>query len=201
MSSVLSCVAIKTIHFNLIVELIFWETMIVIKDWERKICDVNISHIDLRVLKSITREPLKIFLCHVTNKSHNINLFIHNSQESTRPDYMLNDEIVVCRIDSYWLTKEWTANCCLSNLDKKFISLYKKSHLLISLSHDSSRFLWESRSSFCHENFFFWSSYLRASLSLRSDFIKIAYSFSCLLISRRSRKSVNMKEIISIEWS
>jgi hypothetical protein len=101
--------------------------------------------------------------------------------------------------NSYWLTNEWIDNCCVFNLDEKFISLYRKSHLLISLSHDSSRFFWESRSSFVTKIFFFWSSYLRTSLSFRSDLIKIAYSSSCSLISRRSRKSINMKEIISIK--
>jgi hypothetical protein len=54
-------------------------------------------------------------------------------------------------VESYWLTKEWIANCCLSNLDEKFISLYKNSFSTISStdlsSHDSSRSLWESRSS------------------------------------------------------
>jgi hypothetical protein len=54
-------------------------------------------------------------------------------------------------VESYWLTKEWIANCCLSNLDEKFISLYKNSSSTISFtdfsSHDSSRFFWESRSS------------------------------------------------------
>jgi hypothetical protein len=54
-------------------------------------------------------------------------------------------------LNSYWLTKEWIVNCCLSNLDEKFSSLYKNSLFTISFtdssSHDSSRFLWESRSS------------------------------------------------------
>ncbi len=54
-------------------------------------------------------------------------------------------------VESYWLTKEWIANCCLFNLDEKFISLYKNSLSTISStdssSHDSSRFFWESRSS------------------------------------------------------
>jgi hypothetical protein len=53
--------------------------------------------------------------------------------------------------DSYWLTKEWIVNCCLSNLDEKFSSIYRNSSLTISftdlLSHDLSRSLWESRSS------------------------------------------------------
>ncbi len=53
-------------------------------------------------------------------------------------------------VESYWLTKEWISNCCLSNLDEKFISLYRNSFSTISStdfsSHDSSRFFWESRS-------------------------------------------------------
>ncbi len=53
--------------------------------------------------------------------------------------------------NSYWLTKEWIANCCLSNLDRKSSSLYRNFPLIISFtdlsSHDSSRFFWESRSS------------------------------------------------------
>jgi hypothetical protein len=48
-----------------------------------------------------------------------------------------------------------------------------------------------------HEIIFFWWSCLRVLLSLRSDLIRTAYSFSCSLISRRLRKSVDMKEIIS----
>jgi hypothetical protein len=48
--------------------------------------------------------------------------------------------------------------------------------------------------------FFFWSSHLRSSLSLRSDFIRIAYSSSNSLIFRQSRKSIDLKKIISIEW-
>ncbi len=54
-------------------------------------------------------------------------------------------------VGSYWLTKEWIANCCLSNLDEKSTSLYRNSSSTISFtdlsSHDSSRFFWESRSS------------------------------------------------------
>jgi hypothetical protein len=34
-------------------------------------------------------------------------------------------------VESYWLTKEWIANCCLSNLDEKFNSLYRKFLLII----------------------------------------------------------------------
>jgi hypothetical protein len=30
-------------------------------------------------------------------------------------------------VESYWLTKEWIANCCLFNLDEKISSLYKNS--------------------------------------------------------------------------
>jgi hypothetical protein len=71
-----------------------------------------------------------------------------------------------------------------------------QSHLLIlhfMIHRDSS----ENRDFRSSRNFFFWLSCLRASLSPRSDFIKFAYSFLCLLISRRSRKSINIKEIIS----
>jgi uncharacterized short protein YbdD (DUF466 family) len=33
--------------------------------------------------------------------------------------------------NSYWLTKEWIANCCLSNLDEKTSSLYRNSFFTI----------------------------------------------------------------------
>jgi hypothetical protein len=53
--------------------------------------------------------------------------------------------------NSYKLTKEWIANCCLINLDEKFNSLYRNSLSTISFTdssfHDSSRSFWESRSS------------------------------------------------------
>jgi hypothetical protein len=93
--------------------------------------------------------------------------------------------------------------CCLSKMNEKFSLLYKKSssfiYLLIFhlLSHRDSS---ENRDLRLSREFFFWSSYLRFSLSLRFDFIRIAYSFSNSLISRRSRKLINLKEIISIEW-
>ncbi len=54
-------------------------------------------------------------------------------------------------VESYWLTKEWIVSCCLFNLYEKFSSLYKNSFLTISFTdfsfHDSSKSLWESRSS------------------------------------------------------
>ena len=115
----------------------------------------------------------------------------------------ISNLVILCRrlfsVESYWLAKEWIANCCLSNLDEKIISLYRNS---------SSTIYWSFISWFIeiflrieifdrHEAFFFWSRCLRASLSLRSDLIRIAYSSSCSLIFRRSRKSVDMKEIIS----
>ncbi len=106
-------------------------------------------------------------------------------------------------VESYWLTKKWIATAVylkwmknsayyIENLSHSFIYWsfifwFIEIHLKIEIF-------------VCHESFFFWSSYLRSSLSLRSDFIKIAYSFSNSLISRWSRKSVNLKEIISIEW-
>jgi hypothetical protein len=106
-------------------------------------------------------------------------------------------------VESYWLTKEWIAtavylkwmrnsayyikNLSHSSIYWSFIFWFIEIHLRIEIF-------------VCHENFFFWSSYLRFSLSLRSDLIRIAYSSSNSLISRRFRKSVNLKEIISIEW-
>ncbi len=106
-------------------------------------------------------------------------------------------------VRSYWLTKEWIAtvvylkwmrnsayyieNLSHSSIYWFFIFWFIEIHLRIEIF-------------VCHENFFFWSSYLRSSLSLRFDLIRIAYSFSNSLISRRSRKSINLKEIISIEW-
>ncbi len=60
-------------------------------------------------------------------------------------------------VESYCLAKEWIANCCLSNLDEKSSSLYRNSFSTISFtnlsSHDSSRSLWESRSSIVTEFF------------------------------------------------
>jgi hypothetical protein len=93
--------------------------------------------------------------------------------------------------------------CCLSKMNEKFSSLYKKSFSFIYLLIFIFWFIeihLRIEIFVCHENFFFWSSHLRSSLSLRSDLIRIAYSFSNSLISRRSRKSINLKEIISIEW-
>jgi hypothetical protein len=93
--------------------------------------------------------------------------------------------------------------CCLSKMNEKFSSLYRKSlsfiYLLILIFWFIEIYL-RIEIFVCHEDFFFWSRHLRSSLSLRSDFIRIAYSSSNSLISRQSRKSVNLKEIISIEW-
>jgi hypothetical protein len=50
----------------------------------------------------------------------------------------------------------------------------------------------ENRDLRSSRDFFFWSRCLRASSSLRFDFIKIAYSSSSSFISRWSRKSVDM---------
>jgi hypothetical protein len=67
----------------------------------------------------------------------------------------MNNNIIV---ESYWLTKEWIANCCLFNLNGKISSLYKNSLSTISftdlLFHDSSRSFWESRSSIVTRFFF-----------------------------------------------
>jgi hypothetical protein len=76
----------------------------------------------------------------------------------------------------------------------KILSL--QSHLLIfhfMIHRDFS----ENRDLRSSRDFFFWSSCLRVSLSFRSDLIRIAYSFSCSLIFWLSRKSINIKEIIS----
>jgi hypothetical protein len=93
--------------------------------------------------------------------------------------------------------------CCLSKMNEKFSLLYRKSssfiYLLILIFWFIEIHL-RIEIFVCHEDFFFWSSHLRLSLSLRSDLIKIAYSFSNSLISRQSRKSIDLKEIISIEW-
>jgi hypothetical protein len=108
--------------------------------------------------------------------------------------------IELITVESYWLTKEWIANCCLFNLDEKFISLYRNSLYNLIYWFFISWFIEISLRIEIfdrHETLFFWSRCLRASLSLRSDFIRIAYSSSSSLTSRRSRKSVNMKKIIS----
>jgi hypothetical protein len=93
--------------------------------------------------------------------------------------------------------------CCLSKMNEKFSSLYKKSlsfiYLLIFIFWFIEIHL-RIEIFVCYEDFFFWSSHLRSSLSFRFDIIKIAYSSSKSLTSRRSRKSINLKEIISIEW-
>jgi hypothetical protein len=106
-------------------------------------------------------------------------------------------------VGSYWLAKEWIATAvCLKwmrNAAHYIENLFHSSIYWFS-SSDSSRFIWGSRSSFVTRIFFFWSSHLRSSLSLRSDLIRIAYSSSNSLIFRRFRKSINLKEIISIEW-
>jgi hypothetical protein len=99
--------------------------------------------------------------------------------------------------------EEMNCYCCLSKMNEKFSSLYRKSFSFIYLLIFIFWFIeihLRIEIFVCHENFFFWSSHLRSSLSLRFDFIRIAYSSSNSLISRRSRKSINLKEIISIEW-
>jgi hypothetical protein len=81
-------------------------------------------------------------------------------------------------VESYWLTKEWISNCCLSNLDEKFISLYKNfSYNLIYWSFISwfIEILLRIEIFDRHEIIFFWSSCLRASLSLRFDLINIVF--------------------------
>jgi hypothetical protein len=99
---------------------------------------------------------------------------------------------------------DWRKNELLtavfSNLGGKSISLYRNSlynliywFLISWFIEISLRIEIFDR----HETLFFWSRCFRASLSLRSDLIKIAYSSSSSLTSRRSRKSINMKEIIS----
>jgi hypothetical protein len=93
--------------------------------------------------------------------------------------------------------------CCLSKMNEKFSSLYKKSFSFIYLLIFIFWFIeihLKIEIFVCHESFFFWSRHFRSSLSFRFDFIRIAYSFSNSLILRQSRKSVNLKEIISIEW-
>jgi hypothetical protein len=107
----------------------------------------------------------------------------------------------ICRI---LLTDErMNCYCCLSKMNEKFSLLYKKSfsfiYLLILIFWFIEIHL-RIEIFVCHEDFFFWSSHLRSSLSLWFDLIKIAYSSSNSLIFRQSRKSVNLKEIISIEW-
>jgi hypothetical protein len=106
-------------------------------------------------------------------------------------------------VESYWLTKEWIATAAYLKW------MRNSAYYIENLSHSSiywSFIFWfieihlRIEIFVCHENFFFWSSYLRSSLSLRSDFIKIAYSSSNSLTFRQSRKSINLKEIISIEW-
>jgi hypothetical protein len=113
----------------------------------------------------------------------------------------LSAERSICRI---LLTGErMNCYCCLSKMDGKFSSLYRKSlsfiYLLIFISWFIEIHL-RIEIFVCHENFFFWFKHFRFSLSLRSDLIRIAYSSSNSLISRQSRKSVDLKEIISIEW-
>jgi hypothetical protein len=93
--------------------------------------------------------------------------------------------------------------CCFFKMNEKFSFLYRKSlsfiYLLIFIFWFIEIHL-KIEIFVCHENFFFWSNYLRSSLLFRFNFIKIAYSFSNSLIFRRFRKSINLKEIISIEW-
>jgi hypothetical protein len=93
--------------------------------------------------------------------------------------------------------------CCLSKMNEKFSSLYRKFFSFIYLLIFIFWFIeihLRIEIFVCHEDFFFWSRHLRLSLSLRSDLIRIAYSSSNSLIFRQFRKSVDLKEIISIEW-
>jgi hypothetical protein len=106
-----------------------------------------------------------------------------------------------CRI--LWIDEKMNCYCCLFKMNEKFNSLYKKSFSFIYLLIFIFWFIeihLRIEIFVYHESVFFCSSYLRSSLLLRFDLIKIAYSFSNSLISRRSRKLINLKEIISIEW-
>jgi hypothetical protein len=88
--------------------------------------------------------------------------------------------------------------CCLSKMNEKFSLLYRKSSSFIYLLIFIFWFIeihLKIEIFVCHENFFFWSSHLRSSLSLRFDFIRIAYSSSNSLISRRFRKSIDLKDV------
>jgi hypothetical protein len=106
-------------------------------------------------------------------------------------------------VESYWLTKEWIATAVYLKW------MRNSAYYIENLFHLSIYWFWifwfieihlRIEIFVCHEDFFFWSSYFRSSLSLRFDFIRISYSSSNSLISRRFRKSINLKEIISIEW-
>jgi hypothetical protein len=80
--------------------------------------------------------------------------------------------------DSIWfcqilLTDErMNCYCCLSKMNETFSSLYRKSfsfiYLLILIFWFIEIHL-RIEIFVCHEDFFFWSSHLRSSLSLRSD--------------------------------
>jgi hypothetical protein len=111
-----------------------------------------------------------------------------------------------CRAHNWWILlidEEMNCYCCLSKMNEKFSLLHRKFlsfiYLLIFIFW-FIEILLKIEIFVCHEDFFFWSSHFRLSLSLRFDFIKIAYLFSNSLISWRFRKSVNLKEIIWIEW-
>jgi hypothetical protein len=107
-----------------------------------------------------------------------------------------------CRI--LLIDEKMNCYCCLFKMNEKFSLLYKKSYLFIYLLIFHlliHRDLFENRDLCLSRRFFFWSSHFCFSLSFRFDFIKIAYSFSNSLIFRRFRKSINLKKIISIEWS
>jgi hypothetical protein len=83
-------------------------------------------------------------------------------------------------VESYWLTKEWIAIAVYlkwmrnsayyikifsySSIYWFFIFWFIEIHLRIEIF-------------VCHEDFFFWSSYFRLSLSLRFDLIKLFSSF------------------------
>jgi hypothetical protein len=102
----------------------------------------------------------------------------------------------------YWLTKEWIANCCLSNLDEKFSSLYRNSLLTISStdfsSHDSSRFLWESRFSIVTRFFFLIklsSSFVVTSIWFHQDRILIFVFIDFSTISKISRYERNYLDL------
>jgi hypothetical protein len=127
--------------------------------------------------------------------------FLNKSRQSQKNSRKFFENFKCCRI---LLTDErMNCYCCLSKMNEKFSSLYRKSlsfiYLLIFIFWFIDIHL-RIEIFVCHEDFFFWSKHLRSSLSLRSDLIRIAYSSSNSLIFRRFRKSVNLKEIISIEW-
>ncbi len=100
--------------------------------------------------------------------------------------------------------KKMNCYCYLYKLNEKFSWLYKKSFSFIYLLIFISWFIeihLRIEIFVRYEFFFFWESHLRFSLLLRFNLIKIVYSSSNSLIFRRSRKLINFKKLISIEWS